>query len=304
LGSPYPCGSISNQLPVAKRESKIQNPKPKIKYAPWTKGRYEVAPGLRPLGTDFGNGEWDQKIFQLDETAPRLIEAKIQTLQERETKYHQEHDLKKEVKAAAEALIRHHLKIEEPQALDELALLVPEDIAIVATDGQKDWLAYAHLCAPSHWSPEEKIGKSFAAVHQPIPGFERTAAVADRMVQTMTQSGPFVRFVWGMESDDRPNHHPEAPRGIDQAEWWGRQFQERQRFFVRVERQCLLPMPGVNASLFTIRLSWWTMEEILANEPLKTPLVKALQGMSEAERQYKGIDTQFQALMNLINENG
>lgn len=34
-------------------------------YFPFQKGRYEVAPGLLPLTQDFGNGAWDQRLFQI-----------------------------------------------------------------------------------------------------------------------------------------------------------------------------------------------------------------------------------------------
>ena len=36
-----------------------------IMYYPYQKGRYEVAPGLLPFPKDFGNGEWDRKVFQI-----------------------------------------------------------------------------------------------------------------------------------------------------------------------------------------------------------------------------------------------
>lgn len=277
------------------------------RYAPWSKGRYEVAPGLRPLGTDFGNGEWDGRVFQLDDEAPKLLENKRVCLAENPAKYRRTHNLSGPVERAAIDLIRARIALDAPNlvlpddaGLDELAMLVPEDIAIVATEGTRDWFAYGNLCAASHWAVGEKIGKSFVGLHEEVPGFSRTAAVAEKMIEAMVQRGPFVRFVWGVESDDRANHHPEAPPGWDQAEWRGRRFAETGRFFVRVERQCLHPMPEVRAALFTIRLSWWSTEEILANEALRRPLEAALCGMSKAEREYKGVDKEFEALMRLV----
>ena len=46
------------------------------------KGVYEVAPGLRPFGTSFGNGELDQKVFQFDQEFSRYRENKIACLSE------------------------------------------------------------------------------------------------------------------------------------------------------------------------------------------------------------------------------
>ncbi len=271
------------------------------RYTPWTKGRYEVAPGLKPLGADFGNGEEDRHLFQRGPDFERHLENKAMCLTERPSKYMARHELSKEVEDTALDAIGYYLGYQVPRNIDEAALQVAEDIAIVTTDGTRDWLAYGHLCAPSHWSLEEKIGKSFAAVHAPIPGFERVTAVAAKMMDAMVNKGPWVRFVWSLESDDRPNHHPIAPPGWDQEAWWGRQFSLQQRFWVRVERQCLVPLPEVQSALFTIRLSWWTMEEILENEDLRKPLVAALEGMTPAERDYKGIRQEFDALLGLMN---
>lgn len=270
------------------------------RYTPWTKGRYEVAPGLRPLGTDFGNGEEDHAVFQFGPDSERLIQNKVACIAERPSKYTARHELKAEVEEAATSFIKSQLNLTDNLPLEDIAMLVPEDLAIVTTDGIADWLAFGHLCAPSHWALEEKIGRSFATVHQPVPGFERTAAVAPKMLDAMVNKGPWVRFVWSLESDDRPNHHPDAPPEWDQAEWWGRQFKEKRRFWVRVERQCLIPFPQVQSALFTIRLSWWTMEEINNEPTLKQPLLRALTGMTTIERGYKGIHQQFECILNLL----
>ncbi len=277
----------------------IQN-KPMARYTPWTKGRYEVTPGLHPLGTDFGNGDEDRQVFQFGQDADRLLENKLLCQAESRRKYMAKSSLFAPVLGAAVDYIRDQLGLSKPLPIRELSNMVPEDIAIVTTDGEVDWLAFGHICAASHWDIREKIGKSFARVHEPIPGFERTAAVAPKMIDAVVNKGPWVRFVWSLESDDRPNHHPEAPPGWDPAEWWGRQFSLKQRFWVRVERQCLIPLPAAQSSLFTIRLSWWSMEEILAQENLCEPLVKALKGMSLEERVYKGIDEEFETLMGLL----
>lgn len=268
------------------------------RYTPWAKGRYEVGPALRQFGTDFGNGEEDKQVFQFRDDAERLLANKQACLNERRDKYFARHNLKPEVEAAAIQVIQSQVPTDG--SLDEIALQVPEDIAIVTTDGTQDWLAYGSLCAPSHWALEEKIGRSFATVHDPIPGFDKVTAVAPKMIDAMVNKGPWVRFVWSLESDDRPNHHPHAPPGWDQAEWWGRQFKEKLRFWVRVERQCLVPLPNVQSALFTIRLSWWTMEEILCDQLLRQPLIRALNGMTQPERAYKGIDEEFHSLLALL----
>ena len=301
------------------------------RYTPWTKGVYEVAPELRPFGTDFGNGEADRRLFQIDEEFERYQHNKRHALRERRGKYVRAWRLSHEVEAAVIDLIVSRLILEYPEsfsggwegdtrvlesdgrrwvlpatgpetdspALDLLARLVPEDLAVVRTLDHEDWVAYLHLCSPSHWAAEEKIGRSFFSVHEPIPGFERVNAAAPGILDAMVNKGPFVRFVWGVESDDRLNHHPVPPPGHDPAEWDGRDFSHG-RFWVRTERQVIWGLPAVGAALFTIRVGFVPDHLILADEDLRSSLRQAIEGMSDPALQYKGIDRGKQKLLDLM----
>jgi len=301
------------------------------RYTPWTRGLYEVAPGLKPFGTDFGNGEADRRVFQIDSNFELYAENKRRALRERRGKYVRALRLSREVEWAAINLITERLSLEYPEryrrevfdhtvslfdgetrydlgapgrqnrsdALDFLCRLVQEDVAIVSTLDESDWVAYLHLCSPSHWAAEDKIGRSFFDVHEPIPAFEKVNAVARGLVDAMVNKGPFVRFVWGVESDDRLNHHPEPPPGIDPQEWSGRQF-DQGRFWVRTERQVIWGMPEVGASLFTIRVAYVSDEEVKADPQLLSTLRQALDSMSEAARQYKGLAKHWDRLQSLL----
>ena len=142
-------------------------------------------------------------------------------------------------------------------ALDALCCQVQEDLAVVRTEpGRGDWLAAYYICTPSHWSPEQKAGRSFAAIHAPVPGIEPIVRVADAMVEAMVHRGPFVRFVWAISTDRRLNRHPQPPTGADTATWPSPPFDPKQPspFVFRVERQVMVGVPEVNAELFMISL--------------------------------------------------
>ena len=62
------------------------------RYFPLESGRYEVKPGLFKFGTDFGNGDADRQVFQIDDEFPRYQAAKMAARQERLSKYFQTHD--------------------------------------------------------------------------------------------------------------------------------------------------------------------------------------------------------------------
>jgi hypothetical protein len=87
---------------------------PPARYKPWLKGVYEVAPNLRPFGTDFGNGELDQKLFQFDSDWPRYLESKRAALEEDPSKYVARLDLPPEVETAVVALMGSRLLEEWP----------------------------------------------------------------------------------------------------------------------------------------------------------------------------------------------
>ena len=288
----------------------IQLPAPAL-YTPWKKGIYEVAPSLRPFGTDFGNGQADLELFQFDSESTRYLQNKRAVLQERSGKYYCQNNLSPQVEHAVCTLIRTKLTgnpfgvcPETATSLPELALLIPEDFVVVSTERQqdgslKDWVSFIHICSPSHWVAEEKVGRSFFEVHTPIPDFDRVNAVAPGLVDAMVKKGPFVRFVWGVESDDRLNHHPEPPPGEDFEAWSGRNFSQG-RFWVRTERQVIWGLPEVGAALFSIRVGFVPDSVVLASSELRTSLKAALLSMSPAARAYKGLDKDWDRLMKLL----
>lgn len=271
---------------------------PPILRTPWTKGRYDVAPSLRPLG--------EERAIEFDALWPRIRENKgravsgrvlrsglddavagavVRTLAARAAR---EWPALFVLGEALECLLTGDSVGLEAEGLDSMAMNLPCDLAVVRREEDRDWTAYLHVCAPSHWRPEEKIGQSFVATHAPIPHFEKASAAAKGLVEAMVERGPWVRFVWGFESDEKLDHHPDrAP---------GRAFAERP-FAVRVERQVLLPLPEQGAAIFLIGVAFVDRATVLADEALWRPLRSALVGMSPEARAYKGVAEGFEALL-------
>ena len=178
-------------------------------------------------------------------------------------------------------------------ALDALCCQFPEDIAIICRDPDtgRDWLAKLHLCAPSHWAGGEKIGRTWEATHEPVPGMEKSRNAASSLVGVMIERAPAVRFTWGIEFDDRLNHHPDPPPTED-SEAWNRRCLNPDApdpLFLRVERQVIWGMPEVNAALFTIRICHTQGSVLRADTEKREALRAALLSMSEESRLYKGL---------------
>jgi hypothetical protein len=190
--------------------------------------------------------------------------------------------------------------------LDALALQVQEDLAITSRslEPKKDWISYLHLCAPSHWAAEDKIGKSFFEVHKPVAGIDRILKVSEIMVDAMITKGPFQRFVWSFVTDLRLNHHPIPAPGWDPGEWKGRSFKkgEQEPFYFRVERQTTTGFPELQASLFTIRVYFSLASEIKADPRKKEQLSSALKSMSPESKIYKGVATCFEDLIQFLDQ--
>ncbi len=272
-------------------------PPPRL-HTPWVRGVYEVAPNLRPLG--------EEPAFEFDTLWPRIRANKETGTSGRVLRHNLDTATAKAVvrelasRAAREwpdfftlgETLECHLSGEkvplDADGLQALAMNLPCDLALVRRKDKQDWTAYLHVCAPSHWRPEEKIGQPFVATHASVPHFEKVNRAAPGLVDAMVARGPWVRFVWGVESDDDLDHHPDrAP---------GRTFAERP-FVVRVERQVLIPIPEREASIFLIGVAFVQKETVLAHESLWRPLRAALEGMSPQARDYKGVAEGFEALI-------
>jgi len=272
-----------------------------------------MAPALRTLGTDFGNGAEDGKIFQLDSEFDRYHLNKESVLPER-------HFLEVDDPAVpqfelglwmAGTLVREHplhfglgdgclvcalTGSRIPLAtvtLGQLGLEVQEDFAVVSG---VDRLEYLHISSPSGWAPEEKIGRSFLEVHSPVPDFDPVRSAATGILRGCIERGPFVRFGWAVEEDDRLNRHPKS----HWAEGAGNHNFDSGTLCLRTERQVIFGFREWNAFLFTIRVGHVREADFRANVGLIDPLLKGLDSMSADSRRYKGLTKSFDRVIEIL----
>lgn len=294
---------------------------PIARYFPLESGRYEVKPGMMPLGSCFGNGVADGMVFQIDENFPIYRESKVLARAERLEKYYQTYNYTDFVATAVGRLMVARLVCEHPQffqleqrdgflalhcklteetllfdgdyklqdgssyvsTLDALASQVQEDITVICRDGGTNWVSAIHLCFPNHWSAEDKIGRDFALVHSPVAGMEKINRCANAIVNTMIVREPMVRFAWGLSTDNCLNHHP----GNMQV---GRSFDiDNPRLYLRIERQVIWGLPECDAAMFTIRTYFRNVNEIRGDEVMLELLVSAIRSMGNESLLYKGL---------------
>lgn len=258
------------------------------RYFPPAGGRYETTPGLRPLGTDYGNGALDAHVFQRDARLPVFRASKAACMAEDPAKYIAVDDFEP-IRVPVTRFLAERLRADGWPAdadtlgpFEEIGLRIAEDIAVVRMSPERgDWIAALHLCSPSHWRASDKIGRSFLESHAPVPGMEKTIAAAPALLETMVRRGPFVRFTWGLAADDRLNCHPDghAVPAFDAS--------RNPPFFVRPERQVLWPLPEIDAFVFVVRVSHIAATDLTPAE--RSALRSALLSMPEASRVYKSI---------------
>ncbi|MEA2708170.1 MAG: hypothetical protein QOF78_771 [Phycisphaerales bacterium] len=302
-------------------------------YFPLRHGRYDVAPGLNRLGRDLGTGDADRHLFQIDRTFTHFRTEKIASRADRFDKYFCTSDLAPGTLADVASFIIHRLASEHPLlfreerageatclhcaltnetlvfdrdmqlvsgtytgALDALACQVQEDLAIVSTASERGhWLSAAHVCFPNGWAPGEKVGHSFAVVHEPVAGMGEMNRRGEEFVSIMTGAADgLVRFAWGVTFDDRLNHHPDKPRSAFDP--------ENPQAFLRIERQTIWGFPARGAALFTIRTYLYDLSDLRRDPATREPLVAALLSMSPESRAYKGLAGHFDPLVRWLSE--
>lgn len=222
-----------------------------------------------------------------------------------------DHLLKLECKLTGETLKLNssfQLQSVQPDAyqyvdnLDAIAMQIQEDLAIIqCASGSQDFITALHLCFPNYWAAEEKIGKGFITTHASVPGMDKINQRASQLVDAMINKGPFVRFAWGLTTDNHLNHHPAVSIAHSQQPGSGRQFDPKHpQLYLRVERQVIYGFPDLDVALFTIRTYFYDVGEIKKTPIKRDALISALNSMSPEAQIYKGLTTSLPAIMHWL----
>jgi len=307
------------------------------RYFPFATQHYSTAPGLHRLGTDFGNGLADNRLFQLDNQWQTYRHNKDTCRKENPDKYYCRQHERSESRSRACQLIVSQLLQNYPafftqeqngkthefrnrlsretilfdqmdnllapdhytDLLDALTFQVQEDLAIWQAEGEKDWMSTIHLSAPNHWVPSDKVGRPFSLVHRPVADMEQMRKRYQPMLKSLLRGGSFVRFAWGLSTDTRLNHHPVPPIGVEPRAWEGRSFDpDNPNLYIRTERQTLTGFAEEEAVLFIIRTYFENVNSLSVTQ--KFQLRQALKSMSQDTLEYKGLAHCYDQLLRFL----
>lgn len=132
-----------------------------------------------------------------------------------------------------------------------LSLAFAEDFAVI--EGQTATIPWLAVCLPSHWSPQEKIGRHFAQVHAPVADNRLLLAASDHLARLVTGTQRWERFVWTIVPEARLDMHPQR---TSKRPWPDDADAERlaRGAFLRTERQTFIPLPDARQAIFTIHV--------------------------------------------------
>ena len=151
------------------------------------------------------------------------------------------------------------------------------------------------LCFPSHWDLREKLGRTMAEIHAPVPGLnESLGRQIDGFLRRIKPGISWERANWGLSRTGELNLHPsrKLPRldtTVDLDDVW-----------FRVEEQSLVALPENGGVLFCIRLVIRPMRELKSDPEARQGMLRALRTMPEPMARYKGISPARGRLLELL----
>ena len=136
-----------------------------------------------------------------------------------------------------------------PVSADEAPLLgaavhVQEDLCVLQKQGDEHILTAAVMCFPSSWDVRQKIGRSIASIHEPVPQFSDVSHTVERMLSAIRVEQPLGRANFLIYTD--PELHQPRGEGIDKP------IAPNALRYIRVERQTFRRLPDSLAVIFAI----------------------------------------------------
>ena len=166
-----------------------------------------------------------------------------------------------------------------------LALSFLEDLAVM--DGASGTVPWMAVTLPSHWAPEDKVGRHFGSIHGPVADSRTLIEAGPALMRLACGPQRWERFVWTVTDHPRLHAHPrrlEAQRwpagagtALPQQAWW------------RTERQTFVPVPAAGQAVFTIAVDVQALARAITDPGRAQALHEAVETMSADVLAYRGL---------------
>lgn len=237
---------------------------------------FDAVPALQAL-SEHAAGEHPQAWWS---DGPGMAQALLLGWSLRDGRLQQHHDAAPEIGPCLEALPP------EWRLAGLLCLAFAEDFAVI--DGATATIPWLAVCLPSGWAPEEKVGRHFAQVHEPVADNQLLVTASSHLARLVTGTDRWERFVWTLSRHPRLHAHPMR---VDPAPWpAGATVDDlAARAYFRAERQTFIPLPELRQAVFTIHVNVTPMAEALADAAHARQVHDALASMSPTVLDYRGL---------------
>ena len=149
-----------------------------------------------------------------------------------------------------------------------MGYVIQEDIAIFHRSNK---LIAMHVSFPSMWIPKEKIGMTFSAIHQPVPGMKKFLQNEKKYVNMMVDAKqPIIRYVWG-------EHFGYLLSPLEPI--------NKKLKVIHTERQTFIGMPEDDLGIFLIKKKVMLFNN--TNFKFQQWYKKQIASMSEDQKKYK-----------------
>jgi len=138
----------------------------------------------------------------------------------------------------------NHPKSNTDHPLLDAASHIQEDICILQKQEDHHVLTAGVMCFPSSWDLREKIGRSLAGIHRPVPEFSEVSGIVERMLSVIRVEQPLGRANFLIYTD--PELHQPRGEGISKP------MNPNAPRYIRVERQTFRRLPKTHAVVFAI----------------------------------------------------
>ncbi|MEL6505120.1 MAG: DUF3445 domain-containing protein [Pseudomonadota bacterium] len=179
------------------------------------------------------------------------------------------------------------IALDPDRPLASAALLVPDDLVLMARDETGWRLVAASLAFPSSWNLAEKFGKPMQVVHGPVPMDTTMHTRIERIFDHLQPTIPVYRANWSLD--------PTAALRLDSVELarQGAPHRLDRTAFLRTEFQTLHKLGSSGTILFTIGIRTTALAD-LPRQPGGMEKLAQLRhqfaAMTPAQKRYKGLD--------------
>ena len=178
-----------------------------------------------------------------------------------------------------------------------LSLSFAEDFAII--DGNTGHIPWLAVCLPSHWAPEQKVGRHFAEVHAPVADNQLLITAADHLARLVTGTERWERFVWTITRHANLDSHPQRCAPGSWPSHADADALAAQAFF-RTERQTFIPLPAHRQAIFTIHVDVQPLAQAIDSAAQAQPLHDALASMSDSVLAYRSLTSVRNRLLSWL----